>query len=183
MAGMDREAQRPDGPDETEPCEAEPRPGAPAFDAILEPHRSLDAGGFAVLMAAVGLIGLGGGVAFLSIGAWPVAGFLGLDVLAVWLAFRLNYRDGRGYERLRLTRDRLTVVRVSARGRIQRAHFQPYWLRVEFDDPPRHDSQLRLSSHGRSLVVGSFLAPRERLELARALEATLGRLRAPREAV
>ena len=48
------------------------------------------------------------------------------------------------------------------------------------DDPPEHESQLTLASHGRRLVVGAFLTPEERLELARALGAALARLKQPR---
>jgi uncharacterized membrane protein len=58
--------------------------------------------------------------------------------------------------------------------------FQPYWVRVEFDDPPSHESQLRLTSHGRSVTIGAFLSPDERHDLARDLIAELDRLRQPR---
>ena len=57
--------------------------------------------------------------------------------------------------------------------------FQPYWVRVEMDDPPEHESQLRLVSHGRSVTIGSFLTPDERLDLAQALRGELARLRQP----
>jgi uncharacterized membrane protein len=46
-------------------------------------------------------------------------------------------------------------------------------VRITIDDPPRPDSQLILSSHGRSLVVGAFLSPEERLEVGKALRAVL----------
>ena len=83
------------------------------------------------------------------------------------------------YETVRLTEENLTVVRVSSGGRIQRWSFQPYWLRVAIDDPPRQDSKLVLTSHGKSLAIGSFLTPPERLDLARALETALYKLREP----
>jgi hypothetical protein len=44
---------------------------------------------------------------------------------------------------------------------------------VTIDDPPRHDSQLVLSSHGRALAIGAFLTAEERAEVARALRAAL----------
>ena len=43
-------------------------------------------------MLAVGGISFVGGMVFLIAGAWPVVGFLGLDVLLVYWAFRANYR-------------------------------------------------------------------------------------------
>lgn len=143
------------------------------FDAILHPHRSLGPKGFRILMVCLGLVSLAVGGAFLAKGAWPVFGFFGLDVLIVWLAFRANYRSARLYERVRLTSDDLTVKRVAERQPERTWTFQPYWLRVSMDDPPRHESQVTLSSHGTSLVVGSFLSPDERLEFAKALNGAL----------
>src|SRR5439155_41086 len=80
-----------------------------------------------------------------------------------YLLFRLNYRGTRMFERVRLTPAALTVERHDLRGRVRRWSFQPYWLRVTIDDPPEPDSPLLLSSHGRSLAIGGFLPPPERL--------------------
>jgi uncharacterized membrane protein len=157
---------------------SEPAAGEPVlFDATLRPHRSMPAAGLAALMIAVGLVSFGAGLAFYLIGAWPVVGFLGLDVGLLWLAFRLNNRGARAVETVHLTPSALTVERVAVNGRRSRWQTQPYWLRVEFDDPPEPDSQLRLRSHGRSVVVGSFLPPEQRLDLATGLRDALDRLR------
>lgn len=149
------------------------------FDAVLHPHRSLSPRGFAILMSLLGAISFTAGFSFIALGAWPVFGFLGLDVALVYLAFRLNYRAARNYEAVRLTESTLDIARGGPRGLRETLSFQPYWVRVEMDDPPEHESQLRLSSHGRSVTIGSFLSPGERLDLARALMAELDRLRRP----
>lgn len=152
--------------------------GAPVvFDAVLTPHRSLSPRGFAILMTAVAGVSFSAGLAFFLIGAWPVMGFFGLDLLLFYWAFRVNYRRGRMYENLRLTREDLTVRRVDHWGAAKTWQFQPYWLQVLMDDPPRHESQLRLRSHGRAVTVGSFLTPEERLDLAQALRRELDNLR------
>jgi uncharacterized membrane protein len=148
------------------------------FDAVLQPHRSLGRTGFMLLMLALGGVSFVAGIAFLLLGAWPVFGFLGLDVLLVYVAFRLNYRSGRMTEAVRLT-DRLSVRRLHPNGRVQDWSFEPYWVRVEIDDPPQHWSQLTLSSHGRRLTIGAFLTVEERQELARALTQALRQWRAP----
>ncbi len=150
---------------------------AVAFDAVLTPHRSLGPLGFALLMGFFASLSLAIGIGFAIIGAWPVIGFFGLDVGLLWLAFHLSYRSGRLSEHLRLSAKRLTVRRILPSGRVREWRFQPYWLRVEMDDPPRHDSQLTLTSHGRRLTVGAFLTAAERHHLASALRAALGRLR------
>ena len=149
------------------------------FDAVLEPHRSLSRSGFLTLMAAVATVSFAAGIAFFMMGAWPVFGFFGLDAVLIYIAFKVNYRGARMYETVRLTEDMLTVVRVNPSGRVQRWSFQPYWLKVDIEDPPSQDSKLMLTSHGESLVIGSFLSPHERLDFARALETALYKLRHP----
>ena len=62
---------------------------------------------------------------------------------------------------------------------MQRWSFQPYWLKVDIEDSPRQDNKLMLTSHGKSLVIGSVLSPDERLDFARALETALYKLRQP----
>ena len=149
------------------------------FDALLTPHRSLSPRGFVVLMAAICAFSFCAGLGFFLAGAWPVVGFLGLDVLLIYVAFRVNFRHGRMYETLQLTRAALTLRRVDHWGKITRALFQPAWLQVLIDDPPRHESQLTLRSHGRSVTVGAFLTPAERLDVARALRRALAGLHGP----
>ena len=67
-------------------------PDVPLFSAIITPHRSLSSIGFLVLMAAIGIVSFLAGILFLVLGAWPVVGFFGLDVLLIYWAFRINYR-------------------------------------------------------------------------------------------
>ena len=148
------------------------------FDAVLAPHRSLGRRGFAWLIGAFacasGAIGLG----FYLIGAWPVVGFVGLDVVLLWGALKLSYFSARRTERLRLSAEALTVHRVDPWGRADDVSFAPpHWLRVEIDDPPRHESRLVIASHGRGITVGSFLQPEERFAVATALRRALDTLR------
>ena len=147
------------------------------FDAVLTPHRSLPRAGFLVLIGVFAALSVAVGLFFFLLGAWPVIGFCGLEVVALYVAFRLSYRSGRLREELRLSAERLTVRRFAPSGTMREWRFQPFWLRVDIDDPPANDSRLTLSSHGRSLAVGSFLTAPERFDLAQALRAALARLR------
>ena len=150
-------------------------PGAPViFDAVLAPNRSLGRAGFVAVMAGVVAVSVGLGTHFLLQGAWPVFGFFGLDIALLYLAFRLNYRAGRLRETVRVTADEVVVRRIAPNGRTTEWRFNPYWLRVALDEPVEHHSQITLTSHGRSLVIGPFLAPEERADLVRALRAALG---------
>jgi uncharacterized membrane protein len=113
-----------------------------------------------------------------SRGAWPVVGFFGLDVALVYLAFRASYRSARQCERVVLTEQDLTVERISVRGERRDWRFEPTWLRVVLEETDEDRNALHLTSHGRSLAVGSFLGPDERRSLADVLKDALARWRA-----
>ncbi|HRX40065.1 MAG TPA: DUF2244 domain-containing protein, partial [Parvularculaceae bacterium] len=149
--------------------------GETEFDAILYPNRSLPNAGFVAVMAVVIFVNLSLGLTFFLIGAWPVIGFCGLDIFLVWLAFKLSYRQGRLHERVRVTPEAMWVSRVLPSGHETRWRLHPFWTRVSIDKPVRHESQVRVTSKGRTLILGSFLSPRERGEFADALSAALQR--------
>ena len=155
-------------------------PESPVFDALLRPHRSLGPRGFWLLMAVVSLICFTAGVAFTAVGAWPVFGFFGLDVLAIYIAFRVSYRQARLFETVRLLSDALEVRRVHPNGRVEAWSLAPNWLSVEVESfQGSNRGAIRLRSHGRELRIGRFLTPDERLSLADALTEALRRWRLP----
>ena len=149
------------------------------FDAILQPNRSLSPEGFRVLMIVFSVLLLGVGAWFYSLGAWPVLGFLGLEVAFVYWCFKQNYKSGRTYDSVHLTDQQLTVDRRNHWGEHKQWVFQPYWLNVDLKEPVEHDSQIRLRSHGRAITIGCFLAPEERAEFAAALRRALREAQAP----
>ena len=93
------------------------------FSALLTPHRSLNRTGFVVLMAVLSVISFAAGVVFLMLGAWPVVGFFGLDVLAIYIAFKINFGRARARSRKRPAPERRVHLRPwrlgirSSRGR------------------------------------------------------------------
>src|SRR5712675_1706836 len=103
------------------------------FCALITPHRSLGGAGFLVLMAAIGGVSFAAGIVFLILGAWPVVGFFGLDVVLIYWAFRINYRAARAYEEVMVTTSELRVRKVSHRGRVAECSPSPFpaWLRRE----------------------------------------------------
>src|SRR5260221_8693674 len=144
------------------------------FEARLSPHRSLSSAGFAIVMGVLGVISFVVGVSFLMMGAWPVFGFFGLDVALVWLAFRVNYRDARAYEDIRVTPSVLSVRQVSAKGATRETHFNPRWVRLEKTEDELYGvTRVALLSRGILLVVGAFLPPLFKSELAQHLGAAV----------
>ncbi|HEY5081294.1 MAG TPA: DUF2244 domain-containing protein [Bauldia sp.] len=151
----------------------------PIFTAVLTPHRSLGPRGFAVVMAVMAAMSAATGFVFWRLGAWPVPGFMGLDVLLVYCAFRLSYRQAAAAEEIRLTRYLLTVRRVAPDGRSAATGLNPYWARLEIDRHPEFGIlRMAIAWQNHRLAIGAFLAPREREVFARDLSAALSVARA-----
>lgn len=145
---------------------------------VLHPHRSLSPRGFLILMTFISAVSFIAGMAFLLMGAWPVFGFFGLDVLLIYLAFKLNFRAGRLYETIDITPAKLTLTRVNPAGRRDTFEFNPYWARVRLrDDLPGGGTALSFAAQGREERFGVFLTDDERRDLAEALTGALLRAR------
>jgi len=145
------------------------------FSALLTPHRSLNRTGFLALMAFLCAISFAAGMVFLLMGAWPVLGFFGLDLLAIWWAFRINFRSARGArEEITVTPSELRVRRVSHRGHVAEWVLNPLWVRLDqTGDAEFGIERLYLVSSGRRVSIGSFLGPDEKASFAKALLAAL----------
>ncbi len=140
------------------------------MDAVLRPHRSLSLKAFKLML--IGAIAVNAAVAifFWVQGAFPVAGFLGLDVLALWLAFRWNYRAGQAAEYVRIAPGKVHVAAVDARGAATHWVLDPVWARVARDGRGvlirEREGQMRL---------GAFLSPKECDGFADALSLALSK--------
>ena len=144
------------------------------FSARLTPHRSLNRTGFLVLMAFLSFVSFATGVAFLLMGAWPVFGFFGLDVLVIYWAFRINFRRAAASEEISVTPSELRVRRVSHRGHVVEWVLNPLWVQLDQKgDAEFGIERLYLLSRGRRVSVGSFLGPDEKASFAKALLAAL----------
>ncbi len=154
----------------------DPRPEPTIFSEILSPHRSLDPTGFLELMSCLGGASFATGMVFILLGAWPVFGLLGLDVLLVYWAFRANYRAANAYEQVTVTPSELTVRKVNPRGRVREWTANPLWVRLQQD---LHEEfgveRLFLISQGRRLAIAGFLGPKEKQNFAQALGQALGK--------
>lgn len=151
----------------------------PIFRALLIPHRSLGRTGFIVLMSVLGVVWLGTGFLFLSIGAWPVFGFFGLDLLAIYIAFRLNYRAARAREEVSVSRTALDIRKVAPSGRTEAHRFNPFWTKFRV---ARHEeigiTGMAVEGEGRRVPIGSFLNPDDRESFATAFGRALATARA-----
>ena len=149
-------------------------PDEPFFRALLTPHRSLGRTGFAVLMGALLFAWLATGAFFLASGAWPVFGFLGLDVLLVYIAFRMNYRAARASEEVSVSRTALDIRKVAPSGKSEAHRFNPFWTRFSI---ARHEeigiTRMAVEAQGRIVPIGGFLNPKDRESFAAAFSRAL----------
>jgi uncharacterized membrane protein len=149
------------------------------FQAQLKPHRSLSRRAFRRVMAAVTIFSLTVSLVTFLAGAWPVFGFMGLDIVLVYAALRISYRRGLVTETLELDEHMLTVERIDPRGRSHAWRLQPAWLKVELAEPILPQTPVMLRTHGQSLPIGVFLHPKQRREIAAELRGALARWRRP----
>lgn len=146
-----------------------------AWQATLTPHRSLSRQGFLLVMILVVLVNLVVGGLFMAIGAWPVAGFAGLDVLLIWWAFRANFADARQMERIIVTDHELVLDRMPKDKPREQHRFVRRWVRVELEEDRDREliGRLLLVSGPTRMPIGEFLAPEEKKTLASALKSAL----------
>lgn len=153
------------------------------FDGVLTPNRSLSPRAFAIVMTIMGVTSFVSGVMFVSMGAFPVLGFFGLDALAIWVAFRWNFRQLRQVTRVRITAETIELHHEHPGRAPRHASLPTAFARVDLAFPERRPSELRLS-HGRNAwVIGQFLTPGERKSLKSALEDAIWQARRERHAI
>ena len=145
------------------------------WGATLTPHRSLSPKGFVILMSVIVGLNLTVGMFFFVIGAWPVVGFMGLDVALIWWAFRANFADARRAEHIEITSDELVLRRLAEDRPAQEQRFARRWVRVELEEDQEREliGPLYLRFGGKRTEIASFLGAQERLSFANALKAAL----------
>ena len=154
--------------------------GQTYMDAVITPHRSLSERGFIILISVVTLANCCSAAIFVYMGAVLVPFFLGLDVLAVIVAFMVSFRAARRIERVQVTAREVVVT-----------HEAPNWSRVVWESPTaftrvavEKDEDrtvgVRLALSGKNVAVAEALSPRERSEFARALEQAIWEARRER---
>jgi len=150
------------------------------MDAVITPHRSLSERGFIILIAVVTVANSASAAVFLAMGATLVPIFLGVDVLAIIIAFIVSFAAARQVERVQVTARDVVVT-----------HETPKWTRVVWESPTaftrvaveREQNRLvgvKLALSGKDVPVAQALSPPERAEFAKALELAIWQARRER---
>ena len=143
------------------------------LDTVLKPAPPMSPRALSIILGIVIAMNAAFAVYFVSKGAWPMMPFMGVDIALLAWAFRASARAAKREEHVVLTPSLLNIARKSPEGAVNEVALNPYWVRVHLDEPPGRASQLTLWSHGKSVRIGSFLPPLERLSFAERLKAAL----------
>ena len=150
----------------------------PLFAARLTPHRSLGPRGVKIVCGFAASLLLIPGLVFYFLGAWPVFGFMGLDVAALYFALTWSLRDGRRFEEVTLWADRLEVRRGAPRQADVVETYNPFYVRLLVDlDFDEHTTAIRLRLPDHEVPVGAFLNPDDKASFAQAFGTALRKAR------
>lgn len=154
-------------------------PVRPIFEARLTPHRSLSRTGSRILFAVLVAGALVQAVPMVIFGAWPVGWFFGLDLVLIYICFRINFARAQCAEEVILSREELTLRRLGWRGDRQERRFNPFWVRLKtIEDEDFGVQRVLIVQRAEEVEVGSFLAPFEKADFARAFGGALAKARA-----
>ena len=141
--------------------------GLPRVTMWLKPNRSLSRRGLRRLIVILVVLAL----TTAELGAWQGNVFAPLFALvesaAMAVALSVAWRAGDRCERITLDESSLEVQSLPGR---RCTRFPSYWVRARLETG---NGRLVLSSHGRDLEIGAFLAEPERVELAQRLTVLL----------
>lgn len=146
------------------------------FSRVLRPHRSSSERDVKIVTVFVVFLFMPTGTAFLMAGAWPVFGFMGLEVAGLIFALWLNHKIGSAFEAITITDTEFRLSKVDHWGKRSYWSEKPQWLKVRFDATSK---QLIVGVHGRHVVIGKFLLEEEREALASVLQHEVRRATQP----
>jgi uncharacterized membrane protein len=155
---------------------------APAllFQAVIVPHRSLSLRALRGLLVFICLMCGTSAAVFVWLGAWPVGGFTGLELLLAAFLFRLNAHAAKGVEMVLLTSAGLSITRTEPSGVRRQRVLPAAWLNVVVEERPGTVPGLVLVARDVRVEIGRALGEAEKRDLASALAAALYDLRNPR---
>lgn len=136
------------------------------LETELRPNASLSRRAFFIVMSVVGVFSFAAGILYLTVGAWPVFGFFGLDMLAIWLAFRFSFRSQEQVTYVRVDETHVRLWHIQRGKEDKKADIPTAFVRVALDEPVTHNSFLTLQYGQTAWVIGRFLTPKKRQALA-----------------
>ena len=140
------------------------------LNIVLIPNRSLTKSTFFLIISFLIVISISLGIFFYTIGAWPVIGFFGLDVILFSLIFYLHNKSLNISERIILTKNEMIIEKEKLFRKNLIVKFSPpNWINVTLKKSIYNKTRLIIHSHGSAIFVGDFLTKIEKINLANSL--------------
>ncbi|GHA55281.1 hypothetical protein GCM10008927_21510 [Amylibacter ulvae] len=154
------------------------RPDAPLFDHTVRAHRSLPRVGFVWLIGVICVMFLLPLGAFIGhIAMWMILAAMLITIATLWYFLERSYTDSTLSEHIRIWPDTFTVERHNPRAQNQYWITNPYWVRLKLQDTPVAQSYLTATDGKRTIELGAFLSPEERVQLRNDIDTALKHLR------
>ena len=105
------------------------------------------------------------------IDAWPVIGFMGLELMVLWGAFELNFNAARRQENILADKKSFSIERTPPNDDVDIDELPSRWLKAKIDPSgelehnDRRQQKIIVLTHGKSAEIGSFLHPAEKWAL------------------
>ena len=141
------------------------------LDLTLYPNRSLSLKSLLFLALIFTFLSFLISLYFINNGAWPVGIFLFVDLLIILLAFKINYRNSKRYERVILN-EKLLIKKINFRGNERTIKIEPSWLRLKIKCY-NNTGHLEIISKGKSQIIGNYLNILELKKLAKEIKKAL----------
>jgi uncharacterized membrane protein len=149
------------------------------FQAVIVPHRSLSRRSLKRLLAVICALCGASAAVFVWLGAWPVGGFTGIELLLAAYLFRLNAHGIRETEFIVLTGAGLRITRTDRAGEKRERLLNPAWLTITLEERPGRVPGLLVTGRDVRIEIGRSLGEDEKRDLAQALGTALHDLRHP----
>jgi uncharacterized membrane protein len=107
-------------------------------------------------------------------GAWPVFGFMALDVLLICIAFQAQYRRSNRGQEITISNDKIEIKYFKGGVCVKTILLNKYWAKLEQFNCFNRRSKLMFSSHGKFSEIGEFLSLKEKQKLVADLKPLLG---------
>ena len=140
----------------------------------LEPSKSLRPEGAKLVLLTLGSFGLIISGCFMVFGAWPVFGFMALDVLLIYIAFQAQYRRSNRGQEITISNDKIEIKYFKGGVCVKTILLNKYWAKLEQFNCFNRRSKLMFSSHGKFSEIGEFLSLKEKQKLVADLKPLLG---------
>ena len=147
------------------------------LEAYLSPSVAIKLSAVRWILSLFGCVCVLVGVTFALIGAQPVLGFMGIEIVLLFAVYQFCVRNSRMAEQIILSGQSLLFRRIDRYGNISITNLEPLWLRIEIGGAKGVFRHIVLASKGRTYNVGVFLTPEEKVVLLNTLQRALMKLR------